>query len=102
VDNGQTPLHIAAQHGREGTVRLLLDRGADVSAESRDGDTPLHDVARDSGHEGVARALIHKGADVEKGNTAGLTPLHKAAIFGNEVVAVLLLEHGADVSAKTG
>ena len=33
-------------------------QGADVAAETLDGDTPLHDVAFHAGHEGVARLLV--------------------------------------------
>ena len=42
---GLTPLHLAAGFGRAGTVRLLLDRGADPSAKDSGGRTPA-DTAR--------------------------------------------------------
>lgn len=38
---GRTPLHIAAIHGLEGVVQLLLAKGADIQAEDLDGNTPL-------------------------------------------------------------
>jgi ankyrin repeat protein len=37
-----TPLHKAAESGRETVVRLLLGKGADVSAKENIGRTPLH------------------------------------------------------------
>ena len=53
---GLTPLHIAAGCGRAGTVRLLLDRGADPSAEDSGGRTPA-DTARRYGNDECAGIL---------------------------------------------
>jgi ankyrin repeat protein len=44
-------------------ARFLLEQGADVSAESKDGKTPLH-LASSSGHMDLVRFLIEQGADV--------------------------------------
>ena len=43
---GQTPLHVAAKHGRLGAATLLVARGADPGARDHDGDTPLDIVNR--------------------------------------------------------
>lgn len=41
----QTPLHLAAGHSAK-TCRILLDRGANVMADDKDGDLPIHYAAR--------------------------------------------------------
>ena len=38
---GETPLHRAAAFGTEGTIQMLLDRGANVEAKDMNGDSPL-------------------------------------------------------------
>ena len=53
---GVTPLHVAAGCGWAGTVRLLLDRGADPSAKDSGGRTPA-DTARRYGKNECAGML---------------------------------------------
>jgi len=47
TDKYGTPLHLAADRGNEGAVRILLAHGADVNALNKDGKSPL-DVAKGS------------------------------------------------------
>ena len=76
-------------------VRALLDRGADVNA-----DTPLV-VASFGGHLDIVRALLDKGADVNaKDSRDGGTALMAASAQGHLDVVQALLEKGADVNAK--
>jgi ankyrin repeat protein len=37
---GDTPLHVSAQRGSKQTLRVLIERGADVAAKTRAGKTP--------------------------------------------------------------
>jgi ankyrin repeat protein len=53
---GHTPLHEAAFNGDVALVRLLLDRGADRSLRSGDGQTAM-EIARARGQVEVARLL---------------------------------------------
>jgi ankyrin repeat protein len=41
-DDGHTPLHIAAMHGRYAVVELLVARGANMDEENDEGLTPRH------------------------------------------------------------
>lgn len=97
---GQTALLAAADFGREGVARLLIEHGADVNF--RDDDyrmTPLHWAAQ-RGDEAMARLLVDHGANVNAQKTNKETPLHLAAGRGREGVAQLLLDNGADANVK--
>ena len=68
-----TPLHIAARHGHEDTVRLLLECGACANVEDSHGETPLHDAAY-TGRARVARMLLDFGAHAWAKDAYGRTP----------------------------
>ena len=94
-----TALDVAATHGHEAVARLLIGKGAAVSAKDNGGITPLH-WAASRGHEAVVWLLLEHRAEVSVKDDHGVTPLHSAASYGFEAVVGLLLEHGADLSAK--
>jgi ankyrin repeat protein len=82
-------------------VRLLIDKGADVNAHSKQGRTPLVIAAAHDGNIDVIRLLIKKGADVNAGGPAGASAALLAAAGANDTAMVrLLVEQGADVKAK--
>jgi ankyrin repeat protein len=99
MDYGLTPLHSASLQGHASVARLLLSKGAEVSAKA-DGATPLVHAAV-YGHALVALALIQHGADLSERDLDGKTALHYAIMGGQDAMVLLLLEHGADVWAKT-
>ena len=94
--DGWTPLHLAAFFGHTRAVRLLVERGADPHAVSRNptANTPLH-AAAVRGHHDAAAVLIAKGADVNRPAGGGWTPLHLAAGSGHAELATLLIAAGA-------
>jgi len=53
-------LHATAWHGQKQGVELLLAHGADVSAKTGDGQTPL-DIALGLGHRDIVRLLSSSG-----------------------------------------
>jgi ankyrin repeat protein len=83
-------------------VKLLVDRGAGVSARSADGRTPLMIAAGLPGSAPVVRLLIERGAKVtERGPSlfGDVSPLILAAYNGDEASFRLLVEKGADLES---
>ncbi|KAI9890774.1 MAG: hypothetical protein M1814_003705 [Vezdaea aestivalis] len=100
-DYGRTPLSLAAFHGKEAVVRLLLKQGG-IEADLQDFEdrTPLSYAAGD-GHESIVKLLL-KWGDVEADSVdiLGRTPLSYAAGDGHESIVKLLLKWG-DVEADS-
>jgi ankyrin repeat protein len=61
-ETGNTPLHLAALHGRRQVVQSLLDHGAEVNSRNREGWTPLH-IASMKGRHQVKEVLLAARAD---------------------------------------
>jgi ankyrin repeat protein len=102
-EDGETPLHKAAEGARRGAVRELLARGAWANVPRHtDGASPLH-MAALTGEGDVCSLLVRGGADVELRTPKGQSPLHFAAIGGyvHETGAVdALLAAGADIEGQ--
>ena len=89
-----TPLDQAAMHGRTGTVRLLIERGADLHdcAFDAEGPTPLdcalwglqHNRAADGDYPGTVEALLAVGA-----------PTRYSGPTGDEAIDALLARYAA-------
>jgi ankyrin repeat protein len=62
----------AAKEGRLEEVTRLLDRGADINAKDKDGDTAIIGAAF-WGHLDVVTLLLEKGADINAKNKDGET-----------------------------
>jgi len=86
---GETPLMRAAARGHEEVARVLLDAGADVSAQRGDGFTALI-LSVFFGHESVVRLLVERGADAHARTSLGTTAARWAASRGFEEMADLL------------
>src|SRR5262249_49968986 len=81
------PLHYAADGYVNGpawdakrqvkTIRCLLDAGADVNAQDKNGATPLHRAVRTRCAAAV-KCLLEAGADPTQTNKPGSTPFHLA------------------------
>jgi ankyrin repeat protein len=88
------------------TVKLLLDKGADINARNEEGATLLIEAAG-FGRLAIVKMLIQKGADLEARSNNGGTALHAAAcdcalatMPDTYDVVKLLLEKGAAINAK--
>lgn len=96
---GRSPLHWAASDNRSPLVALLLEKGANIEALDKAGDTPLH-VAGYNGATESATLLLDKGADVDARGKQQRTPLFKAIEHEHTDVAALLIGRNTDVNAK--
>jgi len=95
--DGFFPLGLAAFFGHPETVRLLLTRGADLTAVARN---PMKVQALHAGaasrNLAVVQLLVEAGAPVDTAQQEGWTPLHAAAQHGDLEMARVLLAKGAD------
>lgn len=112
---GLTPLLFAARENCLACLPVLIEGGADVSATTPDGISPVV-IALINGHFDVAGALVEAGTDPNLADYTGRTALYAAIDFNtmpksnrpapkvleNELtgldVARLLIERGADVN----
>ena len=98
-DRNETPLAIACRFGHTEAARILLERGADTTIRDREYWSPL-ERASENGHVDVIRVLLQYGADVKAQDNTGTTPLHTSSAYGQPESARVLLEHRANVHAK--
>lgn len=119
---GQTALMLASAGNHSETMRLLIDAGADIDAESSRIDAPqiepdrrqggfvyaripegrltaLHFAARE-GHLEAAQTLIDAGANLDAMDNYETTPVIMAVLNGHLGVAAALLEAGADTNLQ--
>ena len=105
--NGWTALHYAAQIGDLESVKILIDKKADINAFSNNGRTALHFAAK-MNREKVVNYLVDTilekfkndfGKYLNAKDEHGCTASHLAAKEGNTNCLEILLSKGADVYA---
>jgi len=126
---GATPYLLAAKFLEVDIMRALAAAGADTRLAMKDGTTPLmaaagmgivapaQDEKRGTDRRGLAildggkaepenqvldavSAALSLGSDIKAANPAGDTALHTASAQGYDTVVKLLVEKGADLSAR--
>lgn len=78
---GWTPLHHACYTGSAAAVEYLLESKANINAQNKNGEAPLH-LAFGNGHMEVIRLLIQADppADRQLRDAIGFTPLQYATL----------------------
>ena len=76
-------------------IRFLIEKGADVNAQTNQGAAPIHTAARNR-HPDLVKLLAERGADVNAVDTDGMTPLRYAAMRDSVPTVKALLDNGAD------
>jgi hypothetical protein len=93
LDGGRSALHLAARHPAQ-VSKLLLEAGAEVDAQSVDGNTPLHDAVTEGNIE-MIDLLIFYSASLDLKNNIQQTPLTLAIESENFGVIKRLHDAGA-------
>ena len=81
-------------------VQERLDHGADLTARTPLGQTPLHRAVLSNDNPAVAALLLDHGADPIARDRDGETPLHWAAKQGTPAIVAVLLDRGADATLR--
>ena len=110
LDDGATPLYIAATQGHVRVLEVLADHGASVNTQcTDDGTTPLFKACQNQ-HVNVVKALLLRNADTtlataleqgQGGGGFGFAPLHAAVQSGSYAIVGMLLEHGVPAGMVT-
>ena len=98
------PVCHAADRNHATCVRLLLEAGADPDIAASRGHKvggPLNCAARNASDPVVLKTLLDFDANPESSGVDGMTPLIHASRRDRADFAVLLLEYGADINAKS-
>lgn len=96
---GATALHVAAESPESTTdlMEMLIKRGVDLNAVTRQGETALNlGIRRKS--EDIVKILLKHGADCEIAPNDGWRPLLAAVATGDVNIVKLLLDHRVDVN----
>lgn len=99
--SGWTPLMIACSlkdNTGESMVDLLLQKEADVSTQSLNGQTALH-FASSKGNLDIVRKLIAHQASARIKDKRGQLALHRAAAVGSVPILRMLLQNKSPVNA---
>jgi len=102
-EDGFHPLGLACFFGHVDAARLLLDRGADVNALSRNEHIQTAAIHASAASEGkgelvryeLVELVLEHGADPNLPQGGGFRAIDAARQNGDERVEQLLLEHGA-------
>nr|KAG5688878.1 hypothetical protein BaRGS_016446 [Batillaria attramentaria] len=97
---GFTALHVATNRGFFGLSKALIEGGAKLNQQDKDGDTPLMAGLAGGKNEQLEEYLVSKGCDLSPANKDGQTAGHKAALAGHVQVLRAMVAKGANFAAQ--
>uniref|UniRef100_A0AAY4EHN3 Ankyrin 2a, neuronal n=1 Tax=Denticeps clupeoides TaxID=299321 RepID=A0AAY4EHN3_9TELE len=100
MQNGYTPLHIAAKKNQTTIASSLLQYSAETNVLTKQGVSALH-LASQEGHSEMVSLLLNKGAHVNTSTKSGLTALHLAAQEDRVSASEVLAKHDANLDQQT-
>ncbi|MBN1272563.1 MAG: ankyrin repeat domain-containing protein [Candidatus Aminicenantes bacterium] len=99
LENGKTPLHVAAEKGHRDIVIYLIDQKSDINAQDQLGNTPLLSAVFQRQKE-TAKILLEKGADVNIKNKENMPVIVAAMFTGLPDMIEPILDNGQDVNER--
>ena len=101
-ETGNTPFLVAAYHGRDKVIEMMLKRGkVNILHTGRSGNSALHYASR-RGHIEVVKTLLSFSKElVNMRNDAGFSAIHLATLsLRKDVIRELITFSNSDVNAK--
>ncbi len=93
----QTAMHIAAQRNNQEVVKMLLEAGASVDVQDRNGYSPLWYSIAYYNNNKITPLLIEKSKNLNAKTKYGQTYLTTAAQYGRDAIVKTLIEKGVSV-----
>eukprot|EP01039_Chlorochromonas_danica_P005258 gene5258-5792_t len=94
TNNGNCPIHIAAQNGHDDLVALLIRKKCTVDAKNMKGNTALH-MSIGYDYYNTSKLLIDAGADLEALNDANIPA--KYGLEGDKALGIAALANATTV-----
>ncbi|KAK6354169.1 hypothetical protein TWF730_008582 [Orbilia blumenaviensis] len=91
-------IEIAAMAEQEGTVQLLVEKGAEIDTQNNEGVTPL-DIAVEPKKE-MRRILIREDEEIDAWDDEVVTPLQLTIRRFRDNMVKFLLENGAEINPR--
>ena len=92
---GQNPIYYAVRDGRIDTIKLMIEKGANINIEDKYGQNCIFYAIRESRVD-VVELLIEKGANINQVDKKKMTPYIFAEKYNNnQRICDLLVKHGA-------
>ncbi|XP_044740038.1 putative ankyrin repeat protein RF_0381, partial [Chrysoperla carnea] len=98
-----TPLHFACEspeNGNTETVKLFLNRGADINLSTKGNLTPLH-IAIEKNRAQIVRLLLQHGVEINNLDKEGKTILNLAVEAGNLKIVEDVLKYFPDINNES-